>query len=309
MKQIIKRSIIQYLFLVMMIAISVSPALAWSIGSWSGVREIQTDLTITRNSLGTSTADGLILQNITAAASGAQQISPRTRWTGQGWKTDATAGSQTVDYIAELVPVQGAANPQARLDFNYQINGAGFQATPTLSFLNGKVGFGTKTPVTDLHINSSVNTAEIRLTTTTGFSDSWDILADNNSGRFTLQGSNFGDLITVTRSGNIGTSGQTTFGTSAARVLGMALGTMPTTSLADMAQLGVADVNAEAGKASFMMRSEITANGNGAVTGAFIKTDTGDFAAGYEGMLAINTFDNTAKIWAEGAWRAIATAW
>ena len=109
--------------------------------------------------------------------------------------------------------------------------------------------------------------------------------------------------------GNVGI-GMTTFGTSAAIVV--ALGgpaTAPTTSPADVVQLWSADINAEAGKASLMLRSEITANGNGAVTAAFIKSTTGDLAAGYEGMIQINTFDNTAKIWAEGAWRSIATAW
>lgn len=78
--------------------------------------------------IGSTSTDGIVLQNTTAAAAGAQQWSPRLHWIGQGWKTNATAASQTVDYIAELVPVQGAANPTANLQFSYQVNGGGYTA-------------------------------------------------------------------------------------------------------------------------------------------------------------------------------------
>ena len=42
---------------------------------------------------------------------------------------------------------------------------------------------------------------------------------------------------------------------------------------------------------------------------AITKTDTGDPAAGisYEGLMCINTFDNNVKIYADGAWRSLAT--
>lgn len=73
-----------------------------------------------------TSADGLLLTNTTAATVGAQQWSPRLHFTGQGWKTTSTAGSQTVDWIAELQPVQGAANPSANLVFSSQVNGAGY---------------------------------------------------------------------------------------------------------------------------------------------------------------------------------------
>ena len=47
-----------------------------------------------------TTGDGLFLHNSTLATSGNQQISPSIRWRGSGWKTNATAGSQTVDFRA-----------------------------------------------------------------------------------------------------------------------------------------------------------------------------------------------------------------
>jgi len=103
---------------------------------------------ITKAIAATST-DGLLLANTTAATAGAQKWSPRLHFSGRGWKTDATAASQAVDWIAEVVPVQGAAAPQARLDWSYSVNGGGY--TNALSFLNGNVGIGTATPARLLH--------------------------------------------------------------------------------------------------------------------------------------------------------------
>ncbi len=82
--------------------------------------------TFQRNNIGTTATDGLILSNSTAAGAGAQQYSPRLRLTGQGWKTDATAASQTVDWIIDNRPVQGTANPSSNLTFANSINGGGY---------------------------------------------------------------------------------------------------------------------------------------------------------------------------------------
>lgn len=89
--------------------------------------------TLTRTAVGTTSADGIILTNTTAAAAGAQQYSPRLRLTGQGWKTNATAASQTVDWIIENQPVQGAANPTTNLVIASQVNGGGYVTKATLS--------------------------------------------------------------------------------------------------------------------------------------------------------------------------------
>jgi hypothetical protein len=43
------------------------------------------------------------------------------------------------------------------------------------------------------------------------------------------------------------------------------------------------------------------------IQGAYYKTTTGDPTWNFEGMICINEFDNTVKIYAEGAWRQIAT--
>jgi hypothetical protein len=70
--------------------------------------------------------DGVTLIDSTAASAGNQQFSPRLRFTGQGWKTTATAASQPVDWIIENEPVQGTTAPNANLVFSRQVNGGGY---------------------------------------------------------------------------------------------------------------------------------------------------------------------------------------
>lgn len=79
-------------------------------------------LHIQLNGLDTDPDGALFIENTTAAAAGAQQYSPATIWTGRGWKTNATAGSQQVDMRAYLVPVQGAAAPYSQLVFEPRVN-------------------------------------------------------------------------------------------------------------------------------------------------------------------------------------------
>jgi hypothetical protein len=85
-------------------------------------------LSISTASLGVTqaTTSGLSLVNPTAAAAGAQQISPELRFRANGWKTNATAASQTVDFRMDVLPVEAAANPTGILRFSTSINGAAF---------------------------------------------------------------------------------------------------------------------------------------------------------------------------------------
>jgi hypothetical protein len=83
-------------------------------------------------SIGATSTDGVVLTDTTAATSGNQKWSPRVRWTGQGWKTNATAASQEVDAIAEIQPVQGAANPSFNWVLSGQVNGGGYGALLTV---------------------------------------------------------------------------------------------------------------------------------------------------------------------------------
>lgn len=84
-------------------------------------------------SLGTTYSNVFMLNNPTGATSGNQQISPPLVLRGRGWKTDATAGSQTVDFIQYVIPTQGAANPAGSLNWYSSINGGGNTSLMNLS--------------------------------------------------------------------------------------------------------------------------------------------------------------------------------
>ncbi len=70
---------------------------------------ITTSATMNNLAIGAVSTDGFVIQNTTAAALGAQQWSPRLRFSGRGWNSAASA-SVTDDWIAELQPVQVTAS-------------------------------------------------------------------------------------------------------------------------------------------------------------------------------------------------------
>jgi hypothetical protein len=110
--------------------------------------------------IGTTSTDGELLTNTTAATSSAQvQYSPRLHWTGQGWKTNTTAASQTLDFIEELQPVAGAANPSGNLVISGQVNGGGYSPLMTLT-TGGNVGIGSTSPQYKLDVNGNIGNAE-----------------------------------------------------------------------------------------------------------------------------------------------------
>jgi hypothetical protein len=75
--------------------------------------------------LGTTSTARLTLANTTAAAAGAQQVSPSLVFEGQGWKTTATAASQTVRFRENVLPVQGTTNPSGTWQLQSEINNSG----------------------------------------------------------------------------------------------------------------------------------------------------------------------------------------
>lgn len=88
--------------------------------------------TITLAPASNTVATGLLYADVTAATSGNQQYSPATRWTGQGWKTTATAASQAVDFQAYVVPVQGTTAPSGKWTLASSINGGAFANSVTV---------------------------------------------------------------------------------------------------------------------------------------------------------------------------------
>lgn len=80
----------------------------------------------TNNLAANTSGDGIVLINNGVASSGNQMYSPRLRLTGAGWKTQATAASQIVDWAIQTLPVQGVVAPLSKLSFQRQMNGGGF---------------------------------------------------------------------------------------------------------------------------------------------------------------------------------------
>lgn len=76
--------------------------------------------------IGSTPTDRVVLSNTTAAAAGVQQYSPSLHFSGQGWKTNATAASQAVDFRSYLIPIQGAANPSGALVMERSIAGGAY---------------------------------------------------------------------------------------------------------------------------------------------------------------------------------------
>lgn len=99
---------------------------AFQVSRQTGRFLMNSAIDVFRTSIGTTSTDGLVLHNEQAATAGLNQWSPRLRWIGTGWKTNATAGSQFVEYIAELKTVTGAANPSGQLVFSSQVNSGGY---------------------------------------------------------------------------------------------------------------------------------------------------------------------------------------
>ncbi|MBX9906863.1 hypothetical protein K2X96_03125 [Patescibacteria group bacterium] len=90
---------------------------------------------VTSNNIGAlaTNESGIMLQNGTAAAAGAQQVSPSIVWEGQGWKTTATAASQSVRFRAHVLPVQGTTAPSATWTLGYSVNGGAYTTPATIS--------------------------------------------------------------------------------------------------------------------------------------------------------------------------------
>lgn len=99
---------------------------------------------------------GIILSNVTAAAAGAQQVSPGVHWQGQGWKTTATAASQPVEFRAYVLPVQGAANPSSQWNLDASINGGSFVNAININSAGNFMATGNVTATGSLNAGTSV---------------------------------------------------------------------------------------------------------------------------------------------------------
>lgn len=101
--------------------------------------------------------DGIILINNNVASSSNQMFSPRIRLTAQGWKTNTTAGPETVDWIIENDPVQGATSPHPQLTFSRQINGGGYLSSFSISDTGISIGNLTDNPTVAFNTTGQTN--------------------------------------------------------------------------------------------------------------------------------------------------------
>ena len=132
------------------------------------------------NALGVtqSTTRGLILENSTAAAAGAQQYSPAIRWRGFGWKTDATASSQAVDFRSFVVPVQGAAAPTGSLRFEAAINAGSYSEVFSIDSLGFSKDGGRKRVGTQFDKTTNTTLGDVtNLSVTVGAGDTYKFKA------------------------------------------------------------------------------------------------------------------------------------
>jgi hypothetical protein len=90
-------------------------------------------ITTTIDGIGAVSTNGFVLRNTTPAAAGAQQYSPRILLEGQGWKTNATAASESVRFAFEVQPVQSTADPIGNLAFLVSVNNGAFVNAVTFS--------------------------------------------------------------------------------------------------------------------------------------------------------------------------------
>ena len=183
---------------------------------------------------------------------------------------------------------------------------------------NGNVGIGGSAPGVELQVEKTDANARIAIIAkgtgqysnlnlgNASVATAGQVRYDHSVNRLEFTTNNVAQRLIIDSSGNVGIK-TTVFGASATRTLGMQSGTAPTTSVADVVQLFAADVNGEAGKAGLHLMDEVPAGVKLIVPGVYLKTNTGDPGEYFEGMLVINTVDNTLKMYADGGFRQLAS--
>lgn len=204
-----------------------------------------------------------------------------------------------------LIGVSGAAGFRTGNTGVHGINGGSlhFGANNGSAYLGNTAIFGASALAQDAGIKILSNGAYRWSSDSTSFGTTSLSLVKKAPDHLRIAGSSdastSGSLI-------LGSSTVGSIGTSGVGVFAIANGTAPTSSPADTAQFYTADISGTAGSAGFHIRNEINTAAL-ILPGVRYKTDTGDPTDVFEGMLCINTFDNTYKVYAEGAWRTITT--
>jgi len=117
--------------------------------------------------VGTGQQTSLLLTNSTAASAGSQQKSPSLQLQGQGWKTNATAASQSVEWTQQVLPIQDAAAPRSSYYLSSSVAGGSLvDALKIDSLASGSVAYpkiiGYGPLVVDLDVNGTANHLELK---------------------------------------------------------------------------------------------------------------------------------------------------
>jgi len=172
-------------------------------------------LTLEKDNITTTSTDAILLQNATASTvSVTSQYSPALHFVGQGWKSNATAANQQVEFVAEVQPFSAGAAAEARLVFRPTLNGSGANG---ISFCSG----GAAAVQTGTFIVGLDGTGAYRCDNSTGFSGFGPVNASNAFGvynnasegeNFNINGIGFGStkqLMWFSGAAGNGTSGDT----------------------------------------------------------------------------------------------------
>lgn len=272
-------------------------------------------------SLGTTQTNGAgnWLSNTTSATLGNTQISPSITYEGQGWKTDATAASQSVKISAWVEPVEGTYQPFYNFNWKYSTNGGAytsimkFQYSDFVTSLNGmgSIYFGQEngqSSTTGLH-NTMIGHHSARVLTTGQQNTSVGhrsgvSLTTGNQNTFLGQGAGYS---WDTQSQNIAVgfhAGLNAYGTSNTYVgtlSGQSSGTVASNTGSDNTSLGWSAL----GGASFT--SAIRNTSIGSQTGLAITTGSNNNMLGFQAGTAITTGGQNVLIGNESG-KAITTA-
>ena len=302
-------------------------------------------LDLTKMAIGETQGNyGLSLNNTTAAADGAQQYSPPIRWRGYGFAETGTA-SMAVDFRAFSRPIQSAgAAPTGALDFQSSINGGAYSGIMTL-LSNGRVGFGTDTPLCmqdivgqhpQILLSNTVADAtgkysgmRARQYSSDAEPEGFVIFATiSNSANLnkvsfggSMNESNAANAIsfytaadTTTRTGterlHIDSAGNLALGTTtidggAEGCFTIKNGAAPDNPTVDQAYLWGLNAAEGPGYAALHMMGEKGITET--VVGVVVKADAGQTANPHTGLIEVNTNENKIYMYAEAGWREMAT--
>lgn len=149
-------------------------------------------LAATQTALHTTSTDGIILQNTTAALVGqTQEYSPRLVLLGAAWKSNATAASETDKWAIENEPQTGAAATTQNLVFQSSLAGGAYATKATLTsgaVLNLITGGSYQINATDVLNGTTLGTG-VTASSLTSFGTSPTIVTPSITTGFTIGGS------------------------------------------------------------------------------------------------------------------------